>query len=208
MIRVLLADDHAIVRRGVARLISEQQDMTIVGEVGDGDEVIPAVKSSQCDILILDLSLPNRSGMEIVEEIARQSVQVKIIILSMYSEDQLALNLLHKGASAYLSKQRDPQELIDAIRRVAAGRRYLTETLAEIALESQQESQELPHHRLSGREHQVFLMIIGGNKVAAIAEELHISASTVSSHVAAIKQKLGVASVSEVIRYASRVGLV
>lgn len=207
MIEVVLADDHDIVRQGIKRLIDEQEDMRVVAETGDGREVMSAVQDSAGDVLVLDLSLPNKTGVEILEELRREEVPVRTVILSMYPEDHLALNLLHKGAFAYLSKQRKPEELLEAIRRVAGGKRYLTGELAELVVEAG-DSPKLPHHRLSAREYQVFILLVQGKAVKMVAAELGVSASTTSNHVAAIKEKLGVSSIADVVRYASRVGLV
>lgn len=208
MIRVLLVEDHAIVRRGVRLLIDDQADLEVVGEVSDGAEVMDAVRSTPCDVIVLDWTLPNSSGIELLRELHAAVPRTAIIVLTMHPEDVFALHLLREGASAYLNKQRDPGELLDAIRRVAGGGRYLTSTLSDLALQSPGESQELPHRRLTAREYQVFLLLIQGKTVSDVANELELSPSTVSNHVAAVRNKLGVASLGEIVRYAFRVGLV
>ena len=209
MIRVILADDHAIVRQGVRRLIDEQGDMKVVADVDDGARVVATVRSTPCDVLVLDLSLPHRSGLDILAELHETAPRLAIVVLSMYPEDQLALHLLRSGASAYLNKQRDPTELLAAIRRVAGGGRYLTDALADLALEHPEAGTGgPPHHTLTARERQVFFLLLEGHGVSEVAAELDLSASTVSNHVAAIKEKLGAGSIAEIVRYASRVGLV
>lgn len=209
MIRVILVDDHAIVRHGVRRLLDEQADMRVVAEVDDGAAVVDTVRATECDVLVLDLSLPHRGGLDILAELRETAPRLRVVVLSMYPEDQLALHLLRAGASAYLNKQRDPAELLAAIRRVAAGGRYLTETLADLALVHRDGGGAgPPHHTLTARERQVFFLLIEGHGISEVAAELELSASTVSNHVAAIKEKLGAGSVCEIVRYASRVGLV
>ena len=208
MIRVIIADDHAIVRHGVQRLIEEQADMSVVSELGDGDAVIPKVQSSQCDVLILDLSVPNRSGRELLHQLHREAPDLRIVVLSMYPEDRLALALMQEGAHAYLNKDRDPQELLDAIRRVAEGNSYLTGTLTDLALGGCAGQPMQPHLALTGREHQVFTLLIQDQSVSDIAVELGLSPSTISNHVASIKRKLGAGCIGGIVRYASRVGLV
>ncbi len=206
MIRVLLADDHAIMRDGLQRLINDQPDMTVVGALADGRSVVPAAQDPGCDVLILDLSLPDRTGMQVLEQMSIQAPRVNVIILSMYPEDQLSLALIRQGAKAYLNKSRPPEELFAAIRRVATGKRYITDVLSDLAMESTTDL--LPHQRLTSREYQVFIHLIEGLSVNEVANELSVSASTVSNHVSAIRTKLGASSVGDIVRYAARVGLV
>jgi len=209
VIRVILADDHAIVRHGVRRLIDDQPDMMVVADVDDGARVIETLQATPCDVLVLDLSLPHRSGLDILAELRDSAPRLHVVVLSMYPEDQLALHLLRAGVGAYLNKQRDPAELLTAIRRVAGGGRYVTDALADLALVQPDAGTDgPPHHALTARERQVFFLLLEGRGVSEVAAELDLSASTVSNHVAAIKEKLGASSIGEIVRYASRVGLV
>lgn len=207
MIRVTIADDHPIFRHGVRRLIDDEGDMCVVADVADGAQVLDTVKSKKCDVLVLDLSLPNRSGLALLEDLGREAPLVRTVVLSMYPEDQLALSLMHHGALAFLNKERDPEELLEAIRRASKGKRYFTQTLSELAFTEKDQSDELPHRKLTAREYQVFTLLIQGKAAGEIAQELGTTTSTAGNHIAAIKRKLGAKSVAEVMRYASRVGL-
>jgi DNA-binding NarL/FixJ family response regulator len=205
-IRIVLADDHAIVRHGIRKLIETQADMVVVAELADGYQVIDVLKKTPSDILVLDLSLPRVSGVECLRRIRASELPVRVIVLSMYPEDQLALHLLREGAAAYLSKDRQPTELLAAIRKVSAGERYMTETLRALEHEVGAAT-SLPHEALTARESQVFQRLIIGRTVSDIAAELDLNASTVSNHLARIKEKLDAQSVGDIMRYAHRVGL-
>lgn len=206
MIRVVLADDHAIVRHGIRQLVDAQPDMRVVAEVEDGAEVSDAAKAADCDVLVLDLSLPNKGGLEICREAHEEGVSFRILVLSMYPEDQLALHLLEQGASGYLNKSRSPREVLAAIRMVAAGKSYVTESLEDLAFE-RQSGADAPHDQLTPRERQVFMLLVEGRLVSEIAAELALSPSTVSNHVARTKDKLGSDSIAGLVRYAQRTGL-
>lgn len=207
MIRVVLADDHAVVRSGLRMLLDVEHDIEVVGEVEDGLDVVAAVDELRPHVLVLDLSLPNRSGQEIVRDLARRPGGPAIVILTMYPEDTLALHLLSAGAAAYLSKSRPPEHVVLAIRRVATGRQFLTSEIKDLANMQVRSQERGPHERLTARESQVFVLLLEGNSVSAIAAELGLSGSTVSNHVSAIKDKLGVDSLPALFRYAHRVGL-
>lgn len=208
MIDVVIADDHAIVRHGIRELIDAQTDMRVVGEAATAQELIDQLLALPRDVLVvLDLSLPDERGLALLGRVLAAAPRTKVVIFSMYPEDQLALHLLREGASAYLDKQRDPDELLTAIRRVGGGGRYVTETLSDLALLAPA-GEELPHRQLSAREYQVFMLVLEGKKVGEIAAELELSASTASNHLAAIRGKLGASSIADIVRYASRVGLV
>ena len=207
MIRILLADDHQIVRSGLRQLLDLQPDLTVVAEASDGEEVFELLDAHTVDVLVLDLSLPKLSGMEVVRRLQSEGRKVITVVLTLYPEDQLALHLLKAGAAAYLSKDRSPTELMTAIRQVARGRRYLTETLADLVITAGPVDEKAPHERLSAREREVFLLLTDGKTVSEISHVLDVSRSTASNHVAAIREKLGVASIGEIIRYAHRMGL-
>lgn len=207
MIRVILADDHAIVRHGIRQLVDSQRDMRVVAEVDDGAAVLPTVARTPCDVLVLDLSLPHVGGLEILRRAADEAPGLNILVLSMYPEDQLALHLLQQGAKGYLHKSRDPREVLAAIRQVATGERHVTQTLEDLAFERQEDGASAPHDALTPRERQVFVQLVDGRLVSEIAGELDLSPSTVSNHVARIKDKLGADSIAGLVRYAQRTGL-
>lgn len=207
MIDVFLADDHDIVRAGLSALIDDRPDMRVVGQASTGSGTLAGLRTTPPDVLVLDLSLPDTSGVEMIERIRQQAPEVAIVVLTMYPEDQLALTLIGAGAAAYLNKSRPSSQVLDAIARVAAGRRYLTDTLRDLSLDPTADTDRPPHTRLSAREYQAFMLLIGGRTVSETAIEMDISPSTASTYVAKIRLKLGVESVGEILRYAHRVGL-
>lgn len=207
MLAVFLADDHDIVRAGLSALIDAHPDMQVVGQAATGDDTLIGLRTRAVDVLVLDLSLPDATGTEMIDEVKRRYPQIRIVVLTMYPEDQLALSMIRAGASAYLNKGRPSSEVLEAIARVGTGRPYLTDTLADLALDPTTRAPQAPHMRLSAREYQAFLLLIGGRTVSEVATELDVTASTASSYVARIKQKLGVESVGEIMRYAHRAGL-
>ena len=207
MIRVFIADDHAIVRRGLRDVIGAAEDMTVTGEAADGRAVLDAIAEPNFDVLVLDLSLPRVNGTEVLRRMKIDRPQLPVVILSMYPEDQYALRLLKEGAAAYLSKDRPPDELLLAIREVSAGRRYVTQEVANLALEARANGERAPHETLSAREYQVFTLLYQGQSVSDIAAELDLTSGTVSNHVAAIRTKLSVRTIADIVRYAVRAGL-
>jgi DNA-binding NarL/FixJ family response regulator len=208
VIRVFIADDHAIVRHGLRELVASTPDMKVVGEASDGRQLLNAAPTLDCDVVILDLSLPKVNGPEVLKRIKEMRPSLNILVLTMYPEDQYAVALLRNGASAYLCKDRPSTELLEAIRRVAAGGTYFTETLAQRLVASDDKKDAPPHAALTAREHQVFTLLIQGRTGAEIAAELDLTAGTVSNHVAKIKEKLGAHSLAEIVRYAYRAGLI
>lgn len=205
MIRVFLADDHSIVCSGLRKLFEEEPDLRVVGEASDGRAVLNAPRKDEWDVLLLDLSLPKVNGIEVLRRIRESHPAVRIVVLSMYPEDQYAERMLHDGALAYVSKSHPPSVLLDAIRTAARGQRWKPPS-AVTAPEA--DSAKAPHARLTAREYQVFTLIFQGQKVTDIAAELNLSVSTVSNHLARVKEKLGARSVGEIVAYAHRVGLV
>ena len=207
MLSVFLADDHAIVRNGLRALIDARDDMRVVGEAGTGAAVLAALDAMRVDVLVLDLSLPDARGLDMIATVRARRPRPAIVVLTMYPEDQLALSLIRAGAAAYLNKARSSDEVIAAILRVGRGGRYVTDTLADLALDAPQADEAPPHTRLSAREYQAFMLLIGGKTVSEAAAEMGVTPSTASSQVAKIKEKLGVASVSDIVLYAHRIGL-
>jgi DNA-binding NarL/FixJ family response regulator len=208
MIRVFIADDHSIVRHGLRELLSATPDLTVVGEATDGRQLLNLAPALECDVVILDLSLPKVSGPEVLRRMKQLRPTLPVVVLTMYPEDQYALTLLKNGAWAYLCKDRPGEELLEAIRRVASGRTYLTETIQQRFLEAPDASEQPAHTHLSAREHQVFTLIIQGRTSAEIAAELDLTAGTVSNHLAKIKEKLGAHSIADIVKYAYRAGLI
>jgi len=205
MTRVLIADDHAIVREGLKRILAADPAFALAGEARDGPEVLAAVRTGGFEVLLLDLSMPGRSGIELVRAAKAERPELRVLVLSMHAEQQYAVRAIRAGASGYLTKDAAPTQLLAALRKVAAGGLFITPAVAEaLALELQApaEADELPHKRLSDRELEVFLRLAAGRSVTAIAGELHLSVKTVSTHKTHIHEKLGLGSLAELVRYA------
>ncbi|HJQ61340.1 MAG TPA: response regulator transcription factor [Burkholderiales bacterium] len=205
MIRVVLADDHRIVRAGLKELLADTDDIEVVGEAGNGHEAMARVRELAFDVLVLDMSMPGRSGIELIRQVKAEKSGVRILILSMHSEEQYAVRALRAGASGYLTKEGAADELVAAIRRIAAGGAYVTpETAQRLALGLDAAADGAPHGALSDREMQVFQMIASGKSVSEVAAALALSVKTVSTHKTRVMQKLNVGNQTELIRYAIR----
>lgn len=203
MIRILVADDHAVVRQGVKQILADVQDMTVKDEAQNGSETLKKVAENEYDVVLLDISMPGRSGLEVLEDIKTQHPKLAVLILSMHPEEQYAVRALRAGASGYLTKASAPQELIGAIRKVAGGGKYVTSSLAEkLADELEIDMEKLPHERLSNREHQVMLMIAEGKSVSDIADELCLSVKTISTYRTRVMSKMGMKKNAELTLYA------
>lgn len=203
--RVFLADDHALVRLGLRQLLEREPDLEVVGEADDGRRVLLAEGKDRWDVLVLDVSLPKVGGIEVLRRLRGDYPRLKVVMLSMYPEDQYAERMLAQGAAAYLSKERPPEQLVRAIRAVARGRDWSGTALQ---LGGAEPDERPPHSRLSAREYQVFTLLFQGSTVTEIAAELDLRTSTVSNHVAHIKDKLGAHSIADIVGYAHRAGLV
>jgi DNA-binding NarL/FixJ family response regulator len=208
MIRIVIADDHAIVREGLKRIVSEPHDLQVVGEAADGTQVMERVRTLDFDILVLDLSMPGRSGMEMIKLVKAEKPKLRILILSMHQELQYAVRAIKSGASGYLTKESAPAQLEQAIRKIAAGGAYVTAEVAEqLALGAMPGSRLHPHESLSDREFEVFRLLVAGASVTEIAAKLTLSVKTVSTHKANMMHKMGLQSVSDLVRYAIGHGL-
>jgi two-component system invasion response regulator UvrY len=209
MIRVLVADDHAVVRRGVIQILEEAADIAVVAEAGTGREVLRALQDQRCDVVILDIAMPEGGGLETLKQVHSLKPSLPVLILSMYSEKHYAVRTLKAGAAGYLTKESVPDKLVAAVRKVAGGGRYITPTLAEAlaAQLGQKETQE-PHQALSDREYQVMCLLGEGKTVTEIADDLSLSVKTVSTYRTRILEKLGLTTTAEIIRYALERGLV
>jgi len=209
MIRVFVADDHAVVRRGLVEILTEASDMIVAGEASTGREVLQAVWKHDYDALVLDISMPDGGGLEVLQQLQTLKPDLRVLILSMYPERQYAVRALKSGAAGYLTKESAPNELLAAIRQVASGGRYITPSLAEkLAAELGGEVEKEPHQTLSDREYQVMILLAAGKSVSEIAEGLSLSVKTISTYRARILEKLGLSSTAEIIRYALARGLV
>lgn len=203
MIKVLIADDHAIVRKGLSQIIAEEQDMTVCGEASNGQEVLDRAMSEPWDVLVLDISMPERSGLEVLHELHALRPDLPVLILSMYPEEQYAVRVLNAGAAGYMNKESALDELTPAIRKVHAGGRYISSRLAErLASELSSHTQKPLYERLSDREYHVLKMIGTGKSVREIADELMLSVKTVSTYRARVLEKLNLKTNAELIRYA------
>ncbi|MGE4241188.1 response regulator [Ramlibacter sp.] len=208
MIRVVLADDHAIVREGLKRIVGEVRDFEVVGEAADGTQALERVRELAFDVLVLDLSMPGRSGMELIRLVKAEKPKLRILVLSMHEETQYAVRAIKSGASGYLTKESAPAQLEQAIRKVAAGGAYISAEVAEqLALGAMPGGDAAPHEVLSDREFQVLRMLAAGTSVTEAAAQLHLSVKTVSTHKANLMHKLGIGNQAELIKYAMKHGL-
>ena len=209
MIKILVVDDHRVVRDGLKRILVDTPDMVVADEASNGEEVINKVGNNDYDLVLLDISLPGRDGLDVLKQLKCTNPKIPILILSMYPEEHYAVRSLRAGASGYLTKQSSSDELIGAIRKVAQGRRYITPSLAEkLAFELGVDVRKLPHERLSDREYQVMCMIGSGKTVKEIAETLSLSIRTISTHRAHILNKMEMKNNAQLTYYAIKNALV
>ena len=209
MIRVILCDDHAVVRRGIRDTLTEAVDIQVVAETGSYSEVRDALRSTPCDVLVLDLNLPGRGGLEVLSSVRDAEQQVKVLIVSMYPEDQYAIRCLRAGAQGYVNKAGDPSELVEAVRTVATGRKYVSTAVAQMLVDNlHAPTNEVLHSTLSERELQTLLMIASGKRLADIASDLMLSPKTVSVYRSRVLEKLKLSNNAELTVYAIRNNLV
>jgi DNA-binding NarL/FixJ family response regulator len=209
VIRILVADDHSVVRKGIAQIVDEIPGMEVTAEASTGEDALDLVRARPFDIVILDVTMPGRGGLDILKELKTESPGVKIIVLSVSPEEQYAIRSLRDGASAYLTKASPPEELVQAIKTVAGGARYITPSIADrMASYIEDSSQRPPHDFLSDRELQVLVLIGSGKQVSDIAKELNLSAKTVSTYRARVLLKMGMETNAQLIKYALQRGLV
>jgi two-component system, NarL family, invasion response regulator UvrY len=207
--KVLIADDHAIVRRGLKLILSEEFSRIVFGEARNGQEVLDQVWKQDWDIVILDITMPGRSGLEVLKELKQLRPKLPILILSMHSEDQFGMRVLKAGAAGYMTKENVPEELVKAIKKVLAGGKYISPGLAEqLAFNLEEDNGRPPHEKLSDREYQVMRMIASGQTVKEIAVELALSMKTISTYRTRILEKLKMKSSAELTHYAVKNKLV
>jgi two-component system, NarL family, invasion response regulator UvrY len=209
MLRILIADDHPIVRQGLKQILSEESDMGVFGEAQNSQEVLELAQKQDWDIVILDITMPGRGGIDVLKELKHQYPKLPLLILSMHPEDQYAVRALKAGAGGYLTKESAQEELIKAIRKVVRGGKYISSTLAEkLAFDLETETEKPLHETLSDREHQVLLMIASGKTVSEIAEELSLSVKTIDTYRARILEKMKMKNNAELTHYAIKNKLV
>jgi DNA-binding NarL/FixJ family response regulator len=209
VIRVVIADDHTIVREGLKQLLLAASDLEVAGEARDGTEVLERVRGSDFDVLLLDMSMPGRSGMELIRQVKTEKPKLRVLVLSMHAEHQYAVRAIRAGASGYLTKDSASRELVSAIRKVAGGGAFISAEVAEaLALAAMPQAEGPPHASLSDREYQVFRLLVSGKSVSDIAAELNLSAKTVSTHKARLMEKMALSNQAELVRYAIKHRLV
>jgi DNA-binding NarL/FixJ family response regulator len=210
MIKVILCDDHALIRRGIRDTLSDAPDIEVIGEAGDYGELRTLLRAvGECDVLVLDINLPGRSGLDVLHTLKDEGTTMRVLVVSMYPEDQYAIRALRAGAYGYVNKGGDPQLIVTAVRTVGQGRKYVTPEIAQMLVESlTTPTTETAHDKLSDRELQTLVMIASGKRLSDIAEELTLSPKTVSVYRARVLEKLGLSNNSEMTVYAIRNGLV
>ncbi|MBN2370238.1 MAG: response regulator transcription factor [Vicinamibacteria bacterium] len=207
--RVFVIDDHAVVRRGLRQILEESPEATLAGEAGSGAEALTRLRQTHCDVVVLDISLPDCNGLDLLRQIRSQHPRLAVLILTMHAEEPYAVRALRAGAAGYLTKDGAAEELLAAIRKVAAGGRYLSSALAEtLAVRIGAGTRELPHERLSDREFQVLCLMATGQSLTEIANTLGVSVKTVSTHRARMLEKMHLRNNAELIQYAVRHDLV
>ncbi|TAJ17249.1 MAG: response regulator transcription factor [Rugosibacter sp.] len=208
-IHVLIADDHAIVRQGLKQILSETDDLVVTGEADDGADALQLARQQPWDVFLLDVSMPNRNGIDTLKQLKKEFPRLPILILSMHPEEQYAVRALKAGAAGYLTKQSAPEQLVTAIRQVAGGKKYVSAAVAQQLIEAlSDDTDKLPHERITDREYQVLVMISTGNTLTQIAENLNLGVATVSTYRARLLEKMGLKSTAEIIRYGLENGLV
>ena len=202
-IRIVIAEDHTIVREGLKQLLLAQSDLAVIGEARTGAEVLERVREDDFDVLLLDMSMPGKSGIELIKQIHGEKPKLRILVLTMHEEQQYAVRAIKAGAAGYMTKETATGQLVAAIRKVAAGGAFISAAVAEqFALGAMPQAVGPPHTALSDREFQVFNLLVSGISVTDIAEQLNLSVKTVSTHKARILQKMNLQNQSELVRYA------
>jgi two-component system invasion response regulator UvrY len=209
IIRILIVDDHAIVREGLKQILSDDENLVVQGEAETAAEAIRLTRDNDFDLVLLDISLPDRNGLELLEVLKKAHPKLSVLMLSMYRETQYAVRAIKSGASGYLNKQSAPDQLVSAIKQVVTGRKYITPSVAEaLALEISVGKDTLPHESLSNREFQTLCLLASGKPVSAIADKLSLSVKTVSMYRTRLLEKMHMKNNAELTHYAIRHGLV
>lgn len=209
MIRVIIADDHKMFREGLKLILSEAPDIVVADEAGSGHEALEKIYKNEYDILLLDISMPGLSGLDVLKELKTNRAKLSILILSMYPEEQYALRAIKYGASGYITKSSAPDELIQAIRKISKGGTYISSEIAERLLFSiKDDSEKLLHEKLSDREYQILRLLATGKTVSQIADELCLSIKTISTYRTRILEKMNMKTTAELIHYAIKHNLI
>lgn len=209
MIRIMVADDHAIIRDGLKQIIGFNTDMEVVAEAGSGDEVLQQLRNTPCDMLLMDLSMPGKNGIALIQQVKASHPKLGVLVLSMHQESQYAVQAIRAGASGYITKSMASQQLIEGIRKVARGGSFISAAVAEKLVQQMHKPEgDLPHARLTSREFQIFHMLVEGRSVNEIADALALSNKTVSTHKANIQQKMEIETTAGLVHYAVKHGLI
>jgi DNA-binding NarL/FixJ family response regulator len=209
MIKVLIADDHAVVREGLKQILAGTSDMQVTQEASNGQEVLDKVRGNPVDVVVLDISMPGRSGLDTLMQLKREHPALPVLVLSMHSEDQFAVRILKAGARGFLTKESAPDLLVSALRKVVTGGKYISPTLAEkLAFDLRTDNSKAPHEILSDREYEVLCLIALGKSVREIAEKLSLSIKTISTYRARILEKMKMRTNAQLTHYGIRNGLV
>lgn len=202
MIRVIIVDDHEIVRKGLIQIMTDVTDIEISGEAGDANEALTLIRAGGCDVAVIDLTMPGKSGLDLLLELRREYPRLPVLVLSMHAEDEYAVRVIKAGASGFLTKRSAPRELIGAVRKVYQGGRYISTPVAEaLASSIQTGGDRAPHEKLSDREFQVMRMIAAGRSLREIADELSLSEKTIGTYRTRILEKMGMKKNVELVRY-------
>lgn len=203
MIRILIADDHAIIRSGLVRILGKNPEMKVVAEFGNGIDALNWLRKNDCDIALIDISMPNMNGIDLLKQLREEKPKLPVLIISIYAEDQYAVRLIKAGAAGYLTKGCAPAIVIDAVRQIAAGKKYISPSVAEmLANEFGSHDGKSPHETLSDREYQIFLLLAAAKTVSEIADALSLSAKTISTYRSRILEKMHLRNNAELMHYA------
>jgi DNA-binding NarL/FixJ family response regulator len=203
MIRILVADDHEMFREGIKRICEDNPDLVVAGEAGNGNEVLDKISQEDFDLLLLDIAMPGLSGLDALKQLKTLKPKLRVLVLSMYPEDEYAVRSIKAGAAGYLTKAKASHELMEAIKRVSSGGNYIDSSVAEkLLFEMQAGTSKPPHETLSDREYQIFSMLVRGEKVSQIAEKTFLSVKTVSTYKVRILNKMEMKSTAELVKYA------
>ncbi|HLQ65777.1 MAG TPA: response regulator transcription factor [Candidatus Limnocylindrales bacterium] len=209
MIRALIADDHAVVRRGLKELLTDSQEVSVIGEAATGREVLDQVRRADWDVVVLDINLPDQNGLDVLRAVKRERPRLPVLVLTICSEDLYAMRALRAGAAGYLTKESAPEELLGAIRKAVMGGRYIGPSLAErLAQQIARAGEDPPHEALSDREFEVFRMLASGKTASQAAEALHLSVKTISTYRARLLEKMGMRTNADLTVYAVRNSLI
>ncbi|MCL5991475.1 MAG: response regulator transcription factor [Bacteroidetes bacterium] len=209
MIRIIIADDHSVVRRGLKQIFDETHDLQVVDEASSGNELLDKVRHNSYDVVILDISMPGKDGLDTLKELKNLKPELPVLVFTVFPEEQYAVRILKAGAAGYLNKESEPEEMLDAIHKVSQGRKYISPGLAEILASNLDASGETPiHDTLSDREFQVMCMIASGRTISDIAKELSLSINTISTYRIRILEKLNLKNNAEITHYALKNRLV